>query len=412
MQTGSRAPITSVIVACGAALLLAGCGGGQGNFTREGTSIAKERMSAMKSATEWEMGRQAFLAGDLKKALRKVEASLSLNEGVVKSHVLRGRILIEMGELGQALKSLHTAETLNPNDPDAQYYLGIVFERLNRPEEAVGHFQSACELDSYSPGYAVAASEMLVDLDRTEEARLYLLNLPMAQDNAGIRQMLGHIALMQNDPEGAVECFSQARLLAPDDTAIREDLIRAQMLVGEYAAAELNIAALRKSDEHADRRDLKLLHADALLAVNRPVEARTIYQELLSDPNMVSDVRAWIGLGNSAYLVGDDRSLRKAASRVVSLDPGSHEGYALWSLCHRRAGDFDGALTSIVSAIERSPKTAAFHAMRAMILADLGRRGEAVLAAGRASEIAPGNAEYRTLVDQLRAGSFASVPTE
>lgn len=393
------------------AALLAACSG-QGNYTREGASLAKERMSVMKSATEWEMGRQAFLAGDLDKALRKVDASLSLNESVTKSHVLKGRIMIEMGELGQALKSLHTAEALDPKDPDAQYYLGIVFERLNRPEDAAEHFMAACELDDYNPAHAVAAAEMLVDLDRAEEAREYLVSMPMAGDNAGIRQMLGHIALIDGRNDEAVKYFSEARLLAPDDAAIQENLIRAQMLVGQHAAAELNIAALRKNPANDDRRDLKLLHAEALLAVNRPVEARSIYQELLSDADMASDVSAWIGLGNASYMVGDQRTLRKAASRVVALDPSSHEGYAMWALCHRRDRQFEKALTSINQAIERLPEDPSFHAARAMILADLGRTAEAVQSARTASRLAPGEPGYATLVNQLRAGTYASAPTE
>lgn len=398
---------------CGVGVLgLGGCSGAQGNYTREGTSIAKERMSAMKSATEWEMGRQAFLSGDLDKAMRKVDASLSLNSNVVKSHVLKGRILIEQGELGQALKSLHTAETLDPMYADAHYYLGIVFERLNRPQEASEHFMTACELDDYSPGYAVAAAEMLVDMDRTEEARLYLTNLPMSGDNAGMRQMLGHIALIQGNTEDAVRFFSQARLLAPDDGAIQEDLIRAQMLTGQYAAAELNIAALRKDKAGAARRDLMALHAEALLNVNRPVEARALYQELLADPSMVSEVGAWVGLGNSAYMVGDDRTLRRAASRVVSLDPTSHEGYALWALCHRRDGAFAKALTSVDQAILRNPEDASFHALRAMILSDLGRQGEAVQAAKTAARMEPGDSRFETLQSQLRAGAYATAPAE
>jgi len=401
----------TLITLCGTSLLLGACSG-HGNYTREGASLANERMSVMKSATEWEMGRQAFLAGDLEKALRKVNGSLSINEGVTKSHVLKGRIMIEMGELGQALKSLHTAETLDPQDPDAQYYLGIAFERLNRPEEAAEHFMNAAELDDYNPGHAVAASEMLVDLDRVDEAREYLLGMPMAGENAGIRQMLGHIALINDDAALAVECFGQARLLAPDDAAIQENLVRAQMLVGMFAQAELNIAALRKNDKNDERRDLKLLHAEALLAVNRPVEARSLYQELLGDPDMVSDVAAWIGLGNSAYLVGDQRTLRRSASRVVALAPSSHEGYALWALCHRRDGEFKKAMSSIDTAIERDETNPSFWAMKAMIFADMGRNAEAVQVAKAAVNLAPQDPSYASLVSQLRAGTFASVPTD
>lgn len=403
----------SIVAVCGLAAVLGlgpvGCSG-QGNYTREGASVAKERMNAMKSATEWEMARQAFVAGDLEKALRKVDASISLNEHVVKSHVLRARIMIEKGELGHSLRSLHTAITLDPQDSDAHYYLGVTFERLNRPEDAAEHFMTACEADDYNPGYAVAAAEMMVDLNRTEEARQYLLGLPATEDNAGIRQMLGHIALIQGDTAAAMGFFSQARLLAPDDQAIQEDLIRAQMQVGEYAAAELNIAAIRKNKANATRRDLMQLHAEALMGVNRPVEARALYQELLSDADMASDVQSWIGLGNSSYLVNDQRTLRRAASRVVALAPSSYEGYALWALCHRRDGQFDKALASVDQAILRAPNDPSFHGLRAMILADQGRTGEAVLAARKAAQLAPDEPRYETLQSQLRSGTYATVP--
>lgn len=401
-----------IIAVCGTGLALGACAGGQGNFTREGASVAKERMNAMKSATEWEMARQAFISGDLEKALRKVDSSISINEHVVKSHVLKGRILIEMGELGQALRSLHVAQTIDPQDADTHYYLGIAFERLNRPEDAAEHFMTACELEEYNPGYAVAAAEMLVDLNRVEEARQYLLNLPRSVDNAGMRQMLGHIALIQGHTDEAVRLFAQARLLAPDDQAIQEDLIRAQMLTGQHAAAEMNIAALRQNKDNAKRRDLMSLHAEALMGVNRPVEARTIYQELLADPNMVSDVQSWVGLGNAAYMINDQRTLRRAASRVVALDPSSFEGYALWALCHRQDKQFDKALSSINQTIERAPGDPSFHALRAMILADLGRQSEAVIAARRAVELAPEEPKFVTLQNQLRTGSYATVPLD
>jgi Flp pilus assembly protein TadD len=404
---------TSIVAVCGLGAVLGlgqvGCSG-QGNYTREGASVAKERMNAMKSATEWEMGRQAFVSGDLEKALRKVDASLSLNQNVVKSHVLRARIMIEKGELGQSLRSLNTAITLDPQDADAHYYLGVTFERLNRPQEAAEHFMIASEVDEYNPGHAVAAAEMLVDMNQTEEARQYLLALPSTNDNAGIRQMLGHIALIQGDKEAAVGFFSQARLLAPDDQAIQEDLIRAQMQVGQYAAAELNIAAIRQNKANATRRDLMQMHAEALMGVNRPVEARALYQELLNDPNMVSDVQAWIGLGNASYLVNDQRTLRRAASRVVALAPSSYEGYALWALCHRRDRQFDKALSSVDQAILRAPSDPSFHGLRAMILADQGRTNEAVLAARKAAQLAPNEPKYETLQSQLRTGTYATVP--
>ena len=51
---------------------LTGCGGGHGKYTQEHISLAKEKMSFLKSATEWDLARQAFLSGDLEKDRKSV----------------------------------------------------------------------------------------------------------------------------------------------------------------------------------------------------------------------------------------------------------------------------------------------------------------------------------------------------
>lgn len=390
---------------------LPGCSG-QGNYTRQGVSMAKERMSFLKSATEWELARQAFLAGDLEKALTKVDTSLSINDTVVKSHVLRGRILIEMGDLGNALKTLNTAATLDPADPDAQYYLGVVHERINQPGQAQKHFELACEADDYNPVYAVAAAEMMIDLDKIDEAKAYLNSIPMAENNAGIRQSLGHIALIERDPKLAVKYFDQARLLAPDDEGIMEDLIHAQIEAGRYGAAERNISTLLKKPENTDRRDLQVLHAKTLMNTGRPVEARSIYQKLLSANDGKSDVDSWIGLANTSFMVNDMRTFRKGASRVVALSPDTHEGYLLYAMYHRQAGDSQSALAAIDNALSRSPMDAGMHAFRAMILSDMNRRREAIASASAAVRLEPENPRFSQMLAQITEGTFASVPTE
>lgn len=390
---------------------LAGCSG-QGNYTREGVSLAKERMSFLKSGTEWELARQAFLAGDLEKAIRKIDFSLSINDTVVKSHVLKGRIQIEMGDLGNALKSMRTASTLDPRDPDANYYLGIIFERLNRPEDAYTHFEKASELDDYNPAYAVAAAEMLIDLDRVDEAKAYLISIPMAQNNAGIRQSLGHIALLEKDYPLAVKFFNESRLLAPDDTGFTEDLIHAQMLAGQFGDAERNISRLLKKSDNEDRRDLKILHAKALLNTGRPVEARSIYQKLLSTDEGKGDVDSWIGLANASFVINDMRTVRKAASRVVALSPDSHDGYLLYAMYHRQMKDLVSSLAAIENALMRSPMDAGMHAYRAVILTELDRNADAFASVAQAVKLEPANLRYTQMLDAISSGTFAEVLTD
>lgn len=403
-------------IACASALgllgllLASGCTG-QGKYTREGVSLAEEKMSVLKAGTEWKMAQQAFLAGDLEKAMRKVDASLSLNDSVTKSHVLKGRILIEMGDLGTALESLLTAQTIDPQSADANYYLGIVYERLDETEKAASCYERACELDGFNPAYAVAAAEMMIDLGRLDDAEAYLESGPMFEHDAGVRQALGHIAMIQSKPQRAVAMFEEAALLAPSDPVILEDLTRAEMATGQYNAAEQNLRRLQKDANHAGRRDLQHMRAQCLVELDRPVEARTLYQSLLEGEEGVSDAEAWVGLGNVAFLLDDQRTLRRCASRVVAMAPDRADGYSLWALWYRTEGNLDKAITSIDRAIDARPDDAAMHAFRGVVLVDAGREREAIDSFTDAVAIDPGNAGYRFMLDQAEAGVFATAPS-
>ncbi|MEM7628692.1 MAG: tetratricopeptide repeat protein [Planctomycetota bacterium] len=409
MSKKTRAATGAVSLIAGLSLTLGGCSG-QGRYTREAVSQAEEKMSVIKAGTEWKMGEQAFLAGDLEKALRRVDASLSLNDTVTKSHVLRGRVLLEQGDLGESLMALKTAEALDPEDADAQYYLGIVHERLSETEVAMKHYRLASERDGHNPDYAVAAAEMMIDLGMLGEAKAYLTGGPTFEHAPGVRQALGHIARIEGDPEAAVGHFAEARLLAPEDSAILEDLVRAQMAVGDFGDAESNIVRLIAKAGDEERRDLVHMRARCLTHLGRPVEARDAFRELTADAIGQNDVAAWIGLGEVSTVIRDERGLRRAASRVVALAPSRPEGYTLWAIAYRQAGDPQKALSSIERALALAPTDAAGHAFRGLVLSDLGRETDAQRAFAAAVQNDPQTAKYRTLLSHAQQGRVVGVP--
>lgn len=390
-------------------VLLAGCTG-PGKFTKAGASLAHQRMAGLKAGTEFQMAHQAFLAGDLEKAIRKVDVSLALNDTVTRSHVLKGRILIEMGDLGSALESLRLAEAIDPADPDAQYYLGLCHEHLDELELAASYYRQACELDNYNPAYAVSAAEMLVDADRVSEARELLLTGPSFEHSPGVNQMLGHIAKIEGDNLGAVEYFRSARLLAPEDTAIAEDLVNAQIAVGKYREAEAALARLLERDELRERRDLQQLYARCLMRTQRPVEARRIYQELVKDHGQ-SDVEAWIGMANASLVLKDENAVRRAAARVVALAPERVEGYTLFALWHRGEGRLAEAVKKLEQGLRVQPRSAETHALRGVLLAEMGRPDAAAKAFKIAARLDPGEGRYRDMYRRAMDGTVASVPT-
>lgn len=329
---------------------LSGCSG-HGNYTTEQMSAAKEKMAVMKSATEWEMARQSFLTGDFDKALKGVDRSLAISPKVAKSHILKGRILVEKSDLEGAIACFNEALNCEEKNVEANYHLGLAYERLLEREKAYQYYSKASELEPQSAQYVIATAEMLIDLGRVEEARTFLDQKHSAFANtAGVKQVLGHIAMMQGRTLDAVAFFNQARLLAPDDLALIEDLTRAQVAAQQYGDAEANLSRLLTAEANKDRRDLKLLRSRCLIETDRPLEARELIIKLTQDDAGASDVESWILLGNLSYTLRDANRTRLAAQRVIGLAPDRAEGYLLRGLQQRRQGQFDAAAQSFEEA--------------------------------------------------------------
>lgn len=354
-----------------------GLGGCAGAFTGEGASKAKEKMDVMKSATEWQTAHQAFLSGDLKKAMKSVDRSIALSPDVPKSHVLRGRIAMEQSNMEQAFKSLARASELDPSNAEAPYYTGIAYERIAQPQKAMEYYSKAADLDPENAQYAIATAESMTDIGQIEEAEKYLTTRQGAfEHNAGIRQTLGHIATMRGDHARAAALLNEARLLAPDDLGITEDLVRAQIATGKYNDAEFNLTKMLQSPTLADRRDLQHLRVRCLVEVDRMLEARELAIKLTQGDVGQSDVESWIQLGNISYVLKDSIRTKQAAARVVALAPDRAEGYVMQGLHYRREGNLEHARISFQRAAQIQPDSETL-VMLGLVQRDLNQTGAA-----------------------------------
>lgn len=356
-------------------VVLAGCStnGQHGKYTAAHKSAAAAKMDGMKAAMEWQTANQAFLGGDLKKALKHVRISLDHNDQVVKSHVLLGRILMEQGEIEPAIQAFERAQALDPRAVDPHYYAGLLYERCGQKENALKEYRQAAELDPEDPQYALAAAELMIDLRQLPEARAFLeTRRDSFRHNAGVRQTLGHIAMIDGRYPEAVEHFRQARLLAPDDVAILEDLARAQMEVGDFAGAESSLTRLLATNEHKGRRDLMLLQATCFCKLQRHVDARALLLTLTRDKNAAADVETWIALGNVSYVLNDTVRLRQAAARVIAMAPTRSEGYMLRALQLKQAQEWTGAEAAAAKAVSVQP-TAEGYLLLGQIQQKLGK---------------------------------------
>lgn len=400
--TRARSATIASVILTGASLLGA-CSGQHGAYTSAALKQSEQRLGAIKAGAEFETARQQFLSGDLPKALKTIDTSVSLAPTVTKSHVLRGRILLEMGEYEDALNAFATAIELDPGHVEANFHRGVAFERISRWDEALTQYEKVATLDPTESRFIVAQAEMLLELRRRDESRAILESaLERFPNSAAVRHSLASVALLDGSTDLAARLLREARLLAPEDTGVLEDLARAEMSNGRYAEAEEALRELLSADDMVARRDLMHMRVRCLIEMNRLVDARTALLALTGDRKGEADRHAWLTLGRVALKLNDMPRLRTSASRLMALEPTKPDGRLLMAAWQRRRGDLEGSLRSINAAIELAPRQEEAWVMRGVVLGELGKSAEA----SEALRVAQG------LRTTSPSPTFANVPLE
>ncbi len=389
---------------------LAGCGApSHGKYTEEQRNAAKVKLDSIKAGIEHQTAVGDLLAGDLTKALRSVENSLAMNDKSAKSWTLRGRILLETGNLEGALLSFNKAEELDPNLVETQYFLGVASERLDRKEEALKRYTRASQLDSGNAQYATAAAEVMIDLGQFTEAKTYLEGRgPLMADNAAIRQVLGQLAMLEKDYIEAEMLFNEARLLSPNDMTVLENLVQSQIALSRFANAEVNLRKMLKTPALSERRDLLHARAKCLIEIDRLVDAREILIKLCNDQTGSADVEAWTDLGQLSYKLNDFNRVRTAGGKLIAIAPKSADGYLLRALWERQRGDARAAKDSVLAAIEREPTNDAYILL-ASIQMDLRDSSGATKTLRTAIQHDPSNRTAQDMLTKVSQATTASV---
>ena len=386
---------------CVISATLVGCNAGHGKYTQSFKEKAEGRMAQVRAATHFDMAHQQFLAGDLKKALRTIEQSISMKDDVAKSHLLRGRILIESGRLDSADDSIETAMLLDETFAEAYYYQGIIFERFNRQQEALESYRTAFQYDRTDPQFVIAMVEMFIEMGELDQASMMLVRTKGEFElNPAVHQTLGHIAMMQGKFEDAVRSFQEAYLLASGDNAILEDLARAQLSAGRFAEAEYSLSRLIAIKSNTKRRDLRHLWARSLSELDRPVEARNVIRGLIADSAGANDVNAWIEMGNIAWILNDNHQLSDAGTRLVAIAPNRFEGHYLLGLWNMRSKKLERSAQSLIRAVDLAPEEATPALMLGVVFEEMGRHADANKFFRTALRLNPTDARTLALVDR------------
>ena len=101
--------------------------------------------------------------GSLREAVAAVFTATTLEPRLLLYQSYLGKAFFELREFEQAFGALDTAARLDPRDPTHHLYSGIFENDLNRPGQAVEHFQESIRLND---NRAVYRSRFVLDEDR------------------------------------------------------------------------------------------------------------------------------------------------------------------------------------------------------------------------------------------------------
>jgi len=382
-------------------LLVLGLAGCQSNHVKQ-VNTANKRWKSLRSDMMLQMAQRQFDAGNLDQAEVSLVEAISVDGDNPYLHVLGGRIGLERGKLERAYNRLQHAIEIDETIPQAHYYQGIVLQRWTQFDAALVQYRQAFDLEGDNPAYLLAMAEMLVELNRTDEAIELLFDKMVYFDqNAGIRMAIGQLYAMRDDYKQAANYFQLASLLAPEDLRILEELAIAQMADGQYDKAIQTFERLCTEPELADRRDLRRTLAMAYILTERRADARAVYIDLTrTDPK---DVEAWIKLGEVSLTSQDTSGTLMAANRVRALAPHRYEGYLLAGLVWQKRQRADRALKMFEQAAQMSPDYAEPMILQGIILEQTGQVKAAAKAYTKALRRQPDDLRAKRLLAQVTA---------
>ena len=248
-------------------------------------------------------------------------------------------------------------------------------------ERALAVFQEICTLSPSRVDASLAATELLIQLGRAEEARKLLEATASAADEkhrARILKTLAELALETlSDPTGAARYLEEAAKLDPDDVELA------------WRLCELLVA-----DKQLDR---LWPHLDTAILVNRPVSVRAALCESIS--------AQCIATGNFARAT-------TSLALGISLEPDRKNFLPALVRAGQKANLNDVVLETIDAVVPRLPKALQleFLKTKGKVLEGVGRNNDARETWRQVRTLAPDDPQAREALSALEAARAEEKP--
>jgi tetratricopeptide (TPR) repeat protein len=189
------------------------------NAVKMNPELADERADEIDALAQQgsEMSQLALEAGDLATAVQVTEALVTLLPDEPEAHFLMGNVYNQANRFDQAIEQYQTVLRLDPDSSSAHTNMGVVHYKMGDLETAIREYQAALQIEPddaethYLLGAAHIQTEQL-EQGKAEFKAALALDDQLAPSYIG----LGNVYLLQGDLEQAREMSEQAVMLSPN----------------------------------------------------------------------------------------------------------------------------------------------------------------------------------------------------
>lgn len=385
------------------ALALALAGGCSTNGKKEPTQheAAKQQWNNARAAVLYSLGKQQYEGGNFDDCRKSLDDALKMAPDNVASHLLMAKVGIEQGKLDQSLHELETVRQLAPGNADADYLAGVIYQRWQRPDTALGYYVAACNKSPNELSYLLARAEMLVALDRSDEAmELLHSKLTYFENSPAIRDAVGQLLVRKAKYREAAAVLRQASILSADDQGIREHLALALYYDKQYREAGQLFERLLKDDRYQSRADLQTALGECQMQTERLHDARDSFQVAAQlEP---ADPIHWLNLAKVAMELNDLTRAEMSVRKALSLEPARSECHLMLGYLRLRQQKLNEALSAFGKASLLDDKDPVSLCMIGVVLEKQGKSSEAIACYGKALKLRPNDELAATLMAQVR----------
>jgi len=387
-------------------LIAAGCQGTGTPFSEQQLD-AQTRWSKARASVALRVAENRLSAGALDEAHKAAQQAMTLEPDRYEAKIVLGRVLIEKGRFTEAAEIFRQACQSHPNDVKAVYYLGVAQEKNGRLEDALATYRRAYGLDESDVGPIKAAAEVLVAMGQPRAAMLQIESyLPKAQNDPGMYELAGRLALMGKEYDKAADYFQQVLDMDSQNVRYAELLARAQHSAGRYAALVDNLTSLIGRKDYETPTWVYLMLGDAYLAQHRGKEAFNAY--FTASERQPGRVEVWLSLSRAALAMNDSPRAVASAQRALQVSESDINAQLLLGYSLLRDSQPARAILVLTDAAADHPASSTIQCLMGQAHAAIGQKAEAIRCYTVALRLEPGNMVARQLLHSLTNGERLS----